>query len=251
MISERLNIYEYEQYLMGNTLAFVASFNKNDSFSQKTKELGNIWRYAITKILGWTPYEAQKYLTPQIVKQLMLPWTPLQIPEKEKENIKDYTFVLQYAFPDVFHFTIKDEAISKWQQVAHQGKWANDFVKYEWPKNFYNGEDGIERSSAMLMHVKNLYLSEFSKEELYTFFSKEKKARKWLEAKCLDRPLKLLYSSPLEYFHYSLPVRERDDFLYNFGILNEKFEQALRNETNRRRHKAKESDVSKNEQSNQ
>lgn len=226
MLTERLNIFEYEEILMGQKKNFVCSFK--GGFKENCIEVGNIWRYAVTRLLKWTPEEAVAYMTDEIVDTLCLDKTFVGIGfERSSRYISDYRFILQYAFPDKVHFDLRKQAIAEYERVAKLGTWANDETTYKFPKKFFLDTDGISRSAYLLTHVVSLYLGDLSLEEKYDFFSDQKKAAKWLSGKKLDMPLKLIFKTPLEYFHYSLPFDEKDNLLFYTGKINEEYNKEL------------------------
>ena len=96
MLTERLNIYEYEEVLTGKKQNFICSFK--GSRKDNEVEVGNIWRYAITQLLKWTPVEADKYLTMDIVNMLCLDKTFCGIDfDPSYEFMGDFKFVLKPA----------------------------------------------------------------------------------------------------------------------------------------------------------
>ena len=223
MVPAELNIYEYENILMKKTKSFKCSFE--GSFQENCIEVGVIWRYAITRLLKWTPQQALKYLSADIVNMLRLDKTfPAINYNPKKDFAQDYRFVLQYAFPGEISFSKTDEAISEYEHIAKIGKWANDKEDYRCPKNFFRDNEGISRASILLNYVISLYLGDMSTDDLYDFFADTKSAKKWLKEKQLTIPLTVIYTNPLEYLHYSLPADLKDDLLFYAHYLNDYFQ---------------------------
>jgi hypothetical protein len=220
MITENLNIFEYEEVLTGRKKDFLCSFK--GSFRENCIEVGNIWRYAILHILKWNAKEAEKYMTDELVDKLMLNKTFSGINfDRGHTYIQDYRFVLQYAFPGEVIFDKRAQAIAEYEHVAKLGVWQGNKEYYKYPKKFFLDNDGIERSKILLRYVINLYLSTMTVEELYAFFNDKTSAARWLQRKKLGVPIKLIFLSPIEYLHYSLPVQRRDDIIYyNYKIAN-------------------------------
>ncbi len=213
MLTERLNIYEYEEVLTGKKQNFICSFK--GSRKDNEIEVGNIWRYAITQLLKWTPVEADKYLTMDIVNMLCLDKTFCGIDfDPSYEFMGDFKFVLKYAFPDDIKYSLKEQAISEYEHVMKMGKWANSEENYRFPKKFFLNNDGIERALYLLNYVISLFLSDMSIEELYDFFADQRKATRWLNMKKLGVPLKYAFQDPLEYFHESLSWDNKEPFYY-------------------------------------
>ena len=258
MVPEEVNILEYEDILLGRHKNFGYSFKKSKtknsgadsgsdgqeacteedgeengfrrenkdyglSYRERCVAAGNIWRYAITKILGWTPQQAVVYLTSDIVKTLQLDKTLPGIDKYPgRDYFQDYRFVLQYAFPGVIKYDLKDETIAEYEHAGKLGKWANDTSAHKIPKCFWLDADGIERSNILLRHVIALYLGgSMNRDELYEFFSNKRKAKAWLNSKKLNKVLEYIYPTPLAYFHDSLPYNEQDDVTYYNYVLKD------------------------------
>lgn len=218
MLSEKLNIYEYEEILLGQKLNFTCSF-KGDRRGNEI-EVGNIWRYAITKLLKWTPQEALQYLTRDLVKKLLLDKTYVGIDfDETKMYLNDYRFILQYAFPNEVQYDFYQETITEYEKVAKIGKWANDKRNFKYQKKFFIDANGFSRAKIILNHVIRLYLSEKSDYELYEFFSKTDVSL-WFKEHSLSLPLKLLYKNDgFDFFHESF---ERSNNIYYYNKLIEK-----------------------------
>lgn len=222
MVPAELNIYEYENILMKKTKSFSCSFK--GTFQENCTEVGVIWRYAVTRLLKWTPQQALKYLTADIVNMLRLDKTfPAINYNPKRDYAQDYRFVLQYAFPGIITFNKTDETISEYERFAKIGVWANDKEQYRCPKNFFLNNEGIARASILFNYVISLYLGDMTIEELYAFFANTKKSKKWLKEKQLDIPLDVIYTDPLEYLHFSLPADSRDELLFYAHYLNNRF----------------------------
>lgn len=214
MLSEQVNIFEYEEVLMGKRKNFLCSFKGTER--ENCIEVGNIWRYAVTRILRWSPEEALRYLTTDIVETLCLDKTFSGINFLPgNKYFPDYGFILQYAFPNQIKYDFKKETLTEYQHVAKLGVWTHDTGKYRYPKKFFVGVEGIQRAEFLLQYVVSMYLSHMTLTEQYDFFADTQKALKWLAKKKLDVPVKLMYNeSPLEYFHYSLEYKEKNVLYY-------------------------------------
>lgn len=206
-------IYEYEQILLGNAVNFVWAFETGPNTSQSIKNAAAIWRYAITKILKWTPQDAVNNLTKQIVENLCLDRTLYSVGINQKKTyIIDYRFMLQHAFPDEIHYDVEKEAIAEWERSMHLGKWMNNKEPHRIPKSFFTANNGRDRANAILRHAVNLFLSSMSAKDMYMFFANSQNAKRWLTKKLLIKPCTLWYTSPLEYFHEAMDYPERSEF---------------------------------------
>ena len=229
MISEQLNIYEYEELLMGKRNRFECSMQGTQE--ENCQEAGNIWRYAVLHLLHWTPKEAVEHMNYDIVRMLYLDKTFKAIGFKRTNNYNpDFKYALQYAFPDeeCCRMDLNAQAISEYKHVAKLGEWANDTITYKYPKKFFIGENGVKRANYIMRFVVRQYLAGImSRREMYAFFADRRKAKKWLVGKCLESPVTIIYQSPLDYFHFSQKFNEQDDVLYYIHRINEMYKEKV------------------------
>ncbi len=199
---------------MGHQLSFKGSDSENK------KDVGNIWRYATTELLGWTPEEAIKNLDNEIVDRLLLNKTFVGLNfDREHTYIADYRFILQYAFPDQIRYDSYTECISEYEKFAKLGKWSHDPSLISSQRFLYDG-DGIHRANWCLRYVISLYMGDMAMDEKYKFFADTQKALKWIKTKNHARSCEMLYESPLSYFHAS--IKEKDSFLYSALVVRNK-----------------------------
>ena len=229
MVTESENIYEYEELLLGKRDRFEISLQA-PLLRDRRIEAGNIWRYAVTHLLKWTPEQAAVYMTESLARMLYLDKTYEKTGFKKTiDGTPDFRVLLSYAFPKRIRIDEKAEAIEEYKHKAKLEKWGNECVPYEYPKGFFIGKEGIQRATWLLEYVINLYLRDnMTNKDLYAFFAPKKKAKKWLASKDLDYPLKIIYKNALDYYHYSLAFEYRDDFLYNFHRINEVYKEKVR-----------------------
>lgn len=222
MQSDNLIIFEYEDVLMGKRRNFDVSFS--GTLEDRRKSAGVIWRYAIEKLLGWTPEQALLYLNQDIIKQLKLNLTYCKIEyEYSTKKFFDLRFILQYAFPGKIKYDLEENARSEYERVTKMGIWEHDTEPYKFHKNYFTGTDGVKRAAVVLNYAISIDLADLDTYELYKFFANKRKATLWLTQKEIETNIKSLYSSPLEYLHYSLPPGETN----NFYFLNEYFKSTV------------------------
>lgn len=215
-----INIYEYEGLILGKDSRFKSSFGKD--INANKVEFGYIWRYAITHLLHWTPAIAEKYMTAEIMYALKLDTTLEKIGLKP-QNIIDFRMVLQYAFPDDIHYSLKEEIIKEYKRSAKLDEFSSipDDIEYRIPKNFYVEDKGITRANVLLNYVIDQYLSDLSIEELYSMFAEPRNINKWLRNKKLLVPMKTIYGNAIEYLHHALPENKKDYLLYYNYIIEQ------------------------------
>lgn len=236
MVEERLNIYEYEEVLLGQKESFTLSISGSESVTDRFIEIGNIWRYAITHLLKWTPKQAEVYMNADIVQFLKLDKTLIKVDiDLTKVYYPDYKFILCYAFPKQIRYDEKVDAIEEYKRAARLGKYAGDEVPYRYPNKFFIDSLGIRRAGYILNYVIDLYMKgAYSPYERYKFFADTTKARRWLHQKKLKQPIEIIYETPLDFYHFSLPFVERDDFLYYAYTLNALYKKGLRDSKKRK-----------------
>lgn len=228
MVMTQEVIYEYEDILMGKRKNFGTSLDGNKK--EISEKVGAVWKYAVVHLLKWTPQQAVKYLTYDIVKMLCLDKTFNKMNFKpERTYIGDFRLFLQYAFPDEVRMGLTEQTISEYERIAKIGKWANDQNnEIRYPKKFFTDESGMKRAAILLNHVISLYLSTYTIEELYDFFANKKKAIKWLREKSLEAPCKDVYDGDtLEYFHFSLPFYKQNYLYYSLALINEEYQKKM------------------------
>lgn len=228
-------VWAYEQFILtGKNVCLFPEEEKTDIKSsnipqeKKNEAIGAIWRYVITELLGWTAEEARVNMTKKIAKQLKLDklLEGLDMGSCWKSAFNgDYTYVLQYAFPDEIKFNESQQAVEAWFAVNKLGKYSVNKENVRYKKNFFSGERGREHSIVIMRRgVLGTYFSDCTVDELYNFFGNKKSALKWLERYNLDIVVRTLFDSPLSYFHESLPVQKRNLFFYYQEIIREEFE---------------------------
>ena len=228
MQPERTIIYEYQEILLGHQTKFKVCFSCTDD--EKIRVGGIIWRYAVTHLLHWTPEEAVANMTHEIAAQLYLNKTYEYMGYKEEAKSTDFDFklVLQHAFPGRVKFDIYEQTIETYQKVMKLGKWKNDTNTYQFPKKFFLDEYGSKRASIALNYAISADMPSWTIEEMYDFFSNKTEATKWLREKKLVTNIRRLYTSPLEYFHHSIPSEMRDRFLYHNSLYNMHYEDYIK-----------------------
>ena len=218
MSATSIIIFEYENILMGKKRNFEVSFN--GTLEERRKTAGIVWRYAIEGLLGWTAEQALLFLDQDIIKTLKLNLTYCKIDyEYSAKKFFDLRFILQYAFPECIKYDLEEDARSEYERVAKLGPWEGSTETYKFHKNYFSGLDGIKRAAVVLNYAISIDLSDLDTFEKYKFFGNKKGATAWLMKKEIETNVKSLYSTPLEYLHYSLPADEANSIYY----LNEYF----------------------------
>jgi len=214
MADANANILEYERILLGLQDKYWATFQNAIGSPASKKELGIIWRYAISELLRWTPEEAVKYLTTDVVKTMKLHTTFYAVDFSIKHNfIGNYRKLIQLAFPEEKIYDFNEETITEYKKVAKKDEWANDKTPYRYNKSFFLETDGIDRARVVMNYVITKYCGDMTPIELYELFSDKERSAAFCTAHHLETPASLLYADDmLEFFHDA--YRYRSAYLY-------------------------------------
>lgn len=134
----------------------------------------------------------------------------------ETKRNKDFEYVLSILFPKEVKYDASKKILDEYFRVAKLGPYKDSTEKHILRKNFFNGEDGAYVAATCLLATVTLFKNECTIPELYDFFADSVAATKFLKKVKLDKIIKEMYETPLEYFHYSLSQSEQDDFLFNY-----------------------------------
>lgn len=206
-------IMDYEKILTGEKGMFSV-FNPEVFEKGKQPEIvGVIWRYAITRILRWNYAYAKENFTRKELLMLKLDRTLEGTGlNKEVQNARSYLPILALAFPEKVNFSEKTKAIEIYRNLM-KVRDAGDTVKF--PHGFFTSEAGIQHACDIFNYCIEDILPEMETEELYEFFASPE-GRKWISINGLDAPCSLIYhNDPVEYLYNAVPVRYKDDALFN------------------------------------
>lgn len=257
MTQDDINLYEYQQLLLGHTKTFCIAQSaklKNGS-DEAWREVGVLWRYAITQILGWTPEQAKTYINNDdpmhdpVVKMLRLDQVSGKIITGKKQD-SDLPKILTYAFPELGKPNLYTETIQMYNQMVENRNVPGQPQK-RYPRHFWTDDYGTKRAAICIQYAIGKYLQDtMSFAELYEFFSNTPSAKRWLERKMLGQPLRVLYSGkPLDYFHFSLPMSRRNEVLYWVGIVEDRCRNDLTEDAKvRKEEKKRKAALKENEQ---
>lgn len=221
MLQKEEIIYEYEQILLGKKKKYISSFI--GTAPQKEAAAGVILHYAISNILHWDPETAKANITYDLLKSLCLDTVLKTIGiQPGKLDIFAVQKILQSAFPKEEKYSFTRQTIDIYSQVLN---FDGQSVMTELPKNFFNEEDGIRRASICLIYAVSATLHEFNLRQLYDFFISPD-CVKWLKDMKLYNNIKRMYDTPIEYFHYSLPPKQRNYIYFYNDVLLEKCQES-------------------------
>ncbi len=201
-MSEEIAIYRYEQFIMRN-----ARFILYGSPSVQEADAKAVVRYAITKILGWTPKQAYDHITYENIQQMQLDKVAKYISyPKDVDRILDPDYLVSAAFPEI-RFDHQRQIMRIYERIL-------DNTYPNFPKKIFDGPDGLRKASYLLNEVLSVSIPSCDVEQLYQLFANEEWAKEFLAKTKLSFVCRKLYASPLDFLHFSLPDGDRDELLY-------------------------------------
>jgi len=197
-------IERYEQRLIGKkTLTLLGTE------AEKEEAASAIIRYAISKILGWSYRDASDHMTYEIAQRLHFPelfkYIHFPIDIDPKLDVDYYACI---AYPE-HPYDIRRQLERVYNRVLNG-------ELHRFPKRIFEGDRGKRKGAMLLTDFINSHFMAESLDDLYRLFADMAAMNnRFREAKIFIVARKI-YPTPLEYFHFSLPEEERDDFLYGF-----------------------------------
>lgn len=239
-----LAIYEYEELLLGNTNSFSNQNFSSDLQAQKSAKA--ILKFAIEKLLRWSPEEMAHRFNQEIIDKMklkdILPYIPFPV---ELSRDTDFYYYAYYLYPKQITFDIKQSVIYTYRKILatyllkdREDKYnaiKNQILKeklkqdsgyqkivdkgnelYKFPKEYLNETEGHVRAGICLQYAIKEFFSFKDIVDLYVLFADKKEALNRLDEYKLSSACTDLYASPLDFLHHSLPVSQKDDLLYSY-----------------------------------
>lgn len=206
-ITDKRFITDIEAFFLHQTDKLPKTYFLEKYGVDAEKSTLDLIQYLIEGVFHWTPLEAGDYLTEQtldsfnITQYLKFVKFPPGI-GKSKLN-----YILSLIYPSFYRFNKREHYINVYNDVLSK--------KGKFPKNFFNGYASKERAEICLQHLINSHLFISSIEELYELFGK-REITAILKKYQLLTPCQSLYTSPLDYLHETLPLTQKNKFMYHY-----------------------------------
>ncbi len=208
-------IYEYERVLIGkrkNFPSYIFPSNKE----QKERVAIEIMRYGVSKYLGWNKEQAATNLTYEMLEKIKVgDLVSYLIYPPEIDPKKDTFFIINKLYPGLREFNFRDLVIGVYKKVL-----SGELSRF--PKGFFEGDNGELRAGLCLQYALSQNKIFSSLDEAYEFFTSPQ-SNAFLKKMKICGPLITLFSTPLEYFHYTLSDEARSELYYNYYV----FQKAL------------------------
>lgn len=220
-------LYEYESILMGKQKIFLLSFSEQTP--DKRKAFKEVWQYAIGKILRWTPEDALQNMDKTVMNKLKLDRTLKCIGVNANSRL-DFREILSYVYPGRITNSMEERTREEFERVLKIGKWQylDDPELSRFHKGFFSGEDGAERAAVCLNLAVDLYLGDMSMRDRYEFFADKDRSVPFITKLKLYPVMKNFYENPLDFYHYSIPIEQKDMMVYYEMRIREAAESAAK-----------------------
>lgn len=238
-----LVIYEYQEKLLGN-IKIISSQN-SVTRAQAEIRAKKVLKYAVEKLLRWTPEEMAKKFNKEVIKKMKLEeiiyWIPFPA---ELDPDKDFYYYAYYLYPAkiaydfrqsvIFTYrkllasyllgekkdeydTIKNETLKNklvydggYRDIVDQG-----ITLFRFPKEYLNEAEGHLRAGICMQYMLKEFYNFKSIYEMYEFFADPAKSVQAVKDCKLFKTCSDLYNSPLDYLHDALPHKQKSDLLYS------------------------------------
>lgn len=201
-------LYEYETILLGKKGSVDSDLLSYSPVQNEALAL-EVFRYAIEKIMHWSPMDAYYHLNNETIKLLKLASFAKQINFPPEFNPKtDYFYIVSRLYPDKIKINIKERALIMYQNLL-EGK-----IK-KFPKRFTEGRDGEMRSLFCLKYAIKNYGTFTDIEDLYRAFS-EQDGVNFLKQVKLFQACSTIFEFPIDFLHAAFSEEEQveNEFIY-------------------------------------
>lgn len=208
-------LYEYEQLLLDKK-------NSIDSemfcYNAKGNELvaTEIFKYAIEKILHWTPQEAYKLLDANIIEILKLRQFVKYISFPPEFDPKfDFYYIVARIYPKTIKVNIKERTLIIYERILSGDIGPGGRVATRFPQHFFDGRDGEMRAIFCLKYAIQNYGSFKNINDMYRIFAGPE-GREFLRKVKLNQACEVLFDFPIDYFHsvFSESQQKANEFIY-------------------------------------
>lgn len=199
---------EYENILLGKKKNYSSAFFTANAKESSQKNALIVMKYVFEKFLNWTPKDVEKCLTWDIISLMKIDALVKHIQFPGELNPKtDLWYIAHLLYPKAVPFNGIKKTLYIYKSIL-------DKKLYRYPKNFWDGQEGLDRAKLCLRYALQNVLIFHDMEDVYSSFSKN--GLKLIKEIHLMIPFELFYDSPIDYLHDALNSRQQDEFLYHY-----------------------------------
>ena len=184
-------------------------------------------RFVFEDILKWTPYQIENHISYGLLDKLSLAIIfdnyiiyPNEIDKGARQrnrtspHLCDMSYLLHLLYPSIFSYRYVDAVIRTYKRIEKM-KAKNIISKWVYPAKMFTDDKGSERAILCFRYVlKHSEIKTLPINKMYELFADTLKAERFLAKKGISEPCKILFDSPLDYFHASLPPKYQNLNLY-------------------------------------
>ena len=202
---------EYEQMLIGRTDQIPQAYFTNEIANERLSLM--VFKYAIENLLGWSPEDASRFLSPYMVNRMKLGqfMKYIRFPEGLSEENTDY--IVHLLYPKKVPFKFEKYAIEDYKKVLAGER--------KYPKDFMFGYRGLLRAYICLNYAMAENLAFEKLEDVYDYFAT--KGIQFLKEYKLYPLYTSFFSNPVDYLHEALPDGEKTNLMHAFYAFKYKY----------------------------
>ena len=179
----------------------------------KTATSGSVlelYRYAFSSLLGWSPEKTRTSMSFKILKFMRLEEFLPKIPcPAELDAEVDLFYIAEAMYPQ--HFPVRTE-----ERVAYTYERLRSGEIGKFPKKFFTTCMAPEFACTCLRLAIMEDVDAADTEALYKMFANTTWAKNFLKQESLLRPCITSYDSPVAFLHAALPEEDKNEALYRF-----------------------------------
>lgn len=205
-------VTEYEEILLGKRKSFSYWYFNNVPEHDEPIAL-EAFRYAFENLLHWTPEMVYDCNDSTILVKMHLSHLYRQKIRPEKESKMNHASTFQYIakklYPNVYKNDIRRETLSVYKSVL-------DKQLTKIPKNMFEESDGLTKLAICLQYIVFEKMLFNSVVDMYDAFSEVTINSKLHNYKLLA-PSRRYFETPVDFLHFSLPTRLKNDDCYIYA----------------------------------
>ena len=209
---DKITVSLYDDFLTGKRKTLIGILFEG----QKPGGMNEIYaleilRYAIEKIMRWTPRDACNFINRQTMEKLKLDYICNYI-QREKEVLpEDYKYYIYKAYPNEVNYSIKDTMNDIYKRVLNEHK--------QFPRDFFLSIDGFNRYCYCFKYLLENFTTFKDVYDIYSYFNSSE-SKDLLEKYRLASAIKMYDININEVIYTVLGDMPKNKFyfsLYNFN----------------------------------
>ena len=199
---------EYENILLGNATGFSLQTIKRVT----TDGALELYRYAFSTLLGWSPVKIKAQISPKLIEFMKLGVFLKKIPcPVELDPEKDFFYVAEAMYP-----SLTSEPHLKELRIQHVYEKVIEGKLKKFPKKFFAMYDAKQKACICLRMAIKEGLDAKNADALYKIFADQKYVSDFLKKSRLHTVCNDLYETPIDFLHDALMGEHKNATLFHF-----------------------------------